>query len=104
MQGRVAAWPLYHRCRPRAHGFLVPETAGKHDLSSCCTAVIRVLANGRFSWAEGDAPASSPKIEVPLEFQGLGAHRRRRCRAGGIARKKRDVAGENAMVSGMAGR
>src|SRR5713226_7102905 len=51
-----------------------------------------------------DAPASSPKIEVPLEFQGLGAHRPRRCRACGIARKSAHVAGENGIVSGMAGR
>src|SRR5262245_25508097 len=50
------------------------------------------------------------EMQSPIAFQGLGAHRPRRCRAGGIAsRSKRsrtrpDVAGEGAIVSGMAGR
>src|SRR5690242_9856483 len=44
------------------------------------------------------------KYEVPLNFNGLAPSEWWLCRACGIARKRHQVAGEQGIVSGMAGR
>ena len=68
---------------------LVPETGGQTGPFVMLHRSDRCVSKPRdFRGVQRDAPASSPEIEVPLEFQGLGAHRPRRCRACGIARKK----------------
>lgn len=55
------------------------------DNRSCCTAVDGVLASRAFSAAFQGAPAFSVEMQSPIEFQWLGAHHPRRCRACGIA-------------------
>src|SRR6266849_1718596 len=76
----------------------------RRGASSCCTAVYGVLRNRAIFVAFRGAPALSARMQSPIGFQWLGAHRRRRCRACGIAERVLDVAGEGAIVSGMAGR
>src|SRR5712691_4036345 len=68
-EGRgTASVPSLPAARAKVLG---PETAGTHDLSSCCTAVIRVLANARFSWVKGTRRRPPRKLKSHLNFKGL---------------------------------
>ena len=73
-------------------------------VSSCCTAVYGVLRNRALSAGLRSAPALSAETQSPIELQWLGTPPSATVPSLRNCRKSIEVAGEGAIVSGMAGR
>src|SRR6185295_9168824 len=82
-----------------------PGTSQSAAVTQCCTAPFRVLAKPRFPWGYGRFPCAAEKVpSIPRAWghreggsEPAGCHKNRRGRA-------ISVAGEDGIVSGMAGR